>query len=233
FGGETRRLRRAERRRDPQQQGEPGLRQDDPAMRGTKIFSDEEGKRRKQRQYVGNEFGIRSGEKREHHGAPKKQEALRVETRCRGGGPRAPQRGKKTDGPGQHPAQQHREEEPEGLIAIVFAGEKTLEMLVNEEETEELRVGERNQDEPWGDNREEQQPAPDEVQPRQQPPVAVKEHVGRDRARGQHDPDQTLGHDGEGRGRPSEKHPAAPSAFFGVSLRDGKREYRRRHEKSQ
>ena len=61
----------------------------------------------------------------------------------------------------------------------------------------------------------------------------MKEHVGRDRARGQHDPDQTLGHDGEGRGRPGDKHPAAPPAFFGVSLRDGKREYRCRHEKSQ
>src|SRR5256885_12503283 len=63
--GKARRLRRGERRRDSQQRGDRGLRQDDAAMRGAKISSDEKGKRRKKGQYVRDELGIRRGEERE------------------------------------------------------------------------------------------------------------------------------------------------------------------------
>src|SRR6266436_9348236 len=156
FRGKAHRLGRGERYRDSQQRGEHSLREEDAAWRGAKIVSDEKRKRRKERQDEGDELGIRSGEKRQHHGAPQEQEPLRVEARRGGAGPGEPQRGKEADDPGQDSEEQHRDEVPERLVTIVFPGEKTLEMLVNEEKAEELRVGERNQYEPGRGNRQEQ-----------------------------------------------------------------------------
>src|SRR5712692_5593253 len=119
---------------------------------------DQQGQRRKYRQDVGAELGVRRGKEREDDGAPQKQEAPRLETGFRYVRPCAPKGGEKAHDPGEDSGKQHRHEIPHGLVASVFFGEKTLEMLVNEEEAEELRVGERNQDEPRRGNREEQQP---------------------------------------------------------------------------
>ncbi len=194
---------------------------------------DQQGERREYRQDIGAELGVRRGKEREDDHAPQKQETPRLETGFRNARPCARQGGEEAREPGEDSGEQHGDEIPHGLIASVLPCGKALEVLVDEEETREFRVGERNRDEPRRDNRQEQQPALDEVQPAQQPPVAMNEDVGRDCARGKHDPDEPLGHDGERRGRPGDEHPAASLVLSGVLLRDGKGEHRHRYEKSQ
>ena len=84
----------------------------------------------------------------------------------------------------------------------MLAREKALDVLVDEEKPEELRVGERDRDEPRRGDRKEEQAARKEVQARPPLPVALDQRIEHDRARGQYDPDQTLGEHRERRGGP-------------------------------
>ena len=107
--------------------------------------------------------------------------------------PSPDQRARDEERPGQHGAQQYRQEEPDRLVAAMHRAGETLEMFMDKKETGEFRVPEGNRHKPGGDYGQEQQQAGHKAHTFDNPPLSGQQQVDEDDPARKDNPDQPLG----------------------------------------